>query len=296
VRIHPSGKKVFVAQVRVGRATRRVKIGVFGPFTVEEARRRAEAIIRAAAEGRDPQREKQSRRDAITVSELCDRHLEAARAGLVMTRFRRPKRASTVMLDEGRVSRHIKPLLGPLPAATLTRTDVQSMADAITTGRTSGVYRTKPRGKARVMGGAGAAARVVELLGGIWSWAEKRGLVVSASPTRGVETARGDAKDRVLSEPELAALGKTLREAEPRAPMAVAALRLIALTGLRREEACGKWACVGGGPKFRRFGRRPLYAPTDLLAWALPVRSTSEADVVARKRGATSGGEVCYEG
>jgi hypothetical protein len=150
IRIHPSGKKVFVAQVRVGRATRRVKIGAFGPFTVEEARRRAEAIIRAAAEGRDPQREKQSRREAITFSDLCDQYLEAARAGLVMTRFRRPKRASTVIIDEGRVSRHIKPLLGQLPAATLTRADVQRMADAITTGRTSGVYRTKPRGKARV--------------------------------------------------------------------------------------------------------------------------------------------------
>jgi hypothetical protein len=62
-----------------------------------------------------------------------------------------------------------------------------------------------------------------------------------------------------------------------------------------------KWACVGGGPRFRRFGRRPLYAPTDLLASAeartsLPVRSTSEADVVVRKRSATSGGEVRYEG
>lgn len=39
-----------------------------------------------------------------------------------------------------------------------------------------------------------------------------------------------------------------------------------------------KWACVGGGPAFRKFGRRPLYAPADLLAWAAartsgPVRS-----------------------
>ncbi len=51
-----------------------------------------------------------------------------------------------------------------------------------------------------------------------------------------------------------------------------------------------KWASVGGGPKFRKFGRRPLYAPSDLLAWAegrtsAPVGSTSEADLVARKEG-----------
>jgi len=31
IRIYPSGKKVFVERVRVGRATRRVKIGAYGP-------------------------------------------------------------------------------------------------------------------------------------------------------------------------------------------------------------------------------------------------------------------------
>src|SRR3954451_11108294 len=81
-RIHPSGKKVFVAQVRVRRAIRRVKIGLYGPFTVDQARKRAEEIIRTAAEGRDPQREKQDARNAITVAELCDTYLNAAQAGL----------------------------------------------------------------------------------------------------------------------------------------------------------------------------------------------------------------------
>ena len=184
-RVHPSGRKVFVAQVRVGRAIRRVKIGPYGPFTVEQARQRAEQIIRAAAEGRDPQREKRDARAALTVAELCDAYLEAARAGLVMTRFRRPKRPSTVAIDEGRVARHIKPLIGRLVARDLTRGDVQRMADAIAEGRTAGVFAGKPRGRAVVTGGTGTAARVVELLGGVWSWAEKRGLVPGASPVQG---------------------------------------------------------------------------------------------------------------
>src|SRR5438309_8425084 len=64
-RIYPTGRKVFVAQVRVGRRTRRIKIGTFGAFTVEQARERAMAIIRAASDGRDPQREKQEARDAL---------------------------------------------------------------------------------------------------------------------------------------------------------------------------------------------------------------------------------------
>jgi hypothetical protein len=115
-RIYPTGRKVFVAQVRVGRKTRRIKIGSFGAFTVEQARERATAIIRAASDGRDPQREKQEAREAITVGELCEQYLEAARGGLVMTRFKRPKRASTLVIDEGRISRHIMPLIGSIRA------------------------------------------------------------------------------------------------------------------------------------------------------------------------------------
>jgi hypothetical protein len=43
-----------------------------------------------------------------------------------------------------------------------------------------------------------------------------------------------------------------------------------------------KLACVGGGPSFTSFGRRPLYREPDLLAWAHgrttgPRRSTSDA-------------------
>jgi len=42
-----------------------------------------------------------------------------------------------------------------------------------------------------------------------------------------------------------------------------------------------KLACIGGGPPFESFGRRPLYREADLLAWAQgrttgPRRSTSD--------------------
>ena len=238
-RIYPSGRKVFIEQVRVGRATRRLTIGLYGPYTVEQARRRAEAISRAAAEGRDPQREKADQRAAITVSEMCDHYLEAARANLVTTRFGRSKRATTLAIDEGRIARHIKPRIGRLRARDVTRNDVQRMVDAITQGKTAGVFPGKARGKAVVTGGSGAATRAIGLLGGIYSWAEKRGVVDGVNPTRGVETARGQPRDRVLKGPELAALGKVLAANEAKYPAAVAALRLIALTGLRREEVCG---------------------------------------------------------
>jgi hypothetical protein len=120
LRVHPTGKKVFIAQVRVGQQTRRLSIGHYGPFTVDQARTQAREIIRSARLGSDPQRARREARKAITVAELCEIYMEAARAGLVLTRFRVPKRQSTVKIDEGRVTRHIGPLIGSILAKDLT--------------------------------------------------------------------------------------------------------------------------------------------------------------------------------
>lgn len=237
VRIYPSGRKVFVAQVRVGRRTRRLKIGHYGPFTVDQARTAAQEIIRSASMGVDPQREKREKREAITVAELCETYMESARVGLVLTRFRIPKRRSTVAIDEGRISRHINPLIGSILARDLNRADVQRMVDHIAQGRTKGVHKGRARGKAVVTGGGGTAARAASLLGGIYSWGEKRGLVGGLNPVRGVETARYLPRDRVLSTSELRALGSAIFELSEVWPMAAAAIEILALSGLRREEA-----------------------------------------------------------
>ena len=82
------------------------------------------------------------------------------------------------------------PLIGNIPARDLRRADVQRMADAIAAARRPRCVQSKPRGKAVVTGGTGTAARVVELLGGIYSWGEKRDLVPDGpNPARGVEKA-----------------------------------------------------------------------------------------------------------
>ena len=46
-----------------------------------------------------------------------------------------------------------------------------------------------------------------------------------------------------------------------------------------------KLACIGGGPAFLSFGRKPLYHEADLLAWAQarttgPRRSTSDPGTI----------------
>jgi integrase len=64
------------------------------------------------------------------------------------------------------------------------------------------------------------------------TWAERRGHVAERSPTHGVETQKGDPEDRILSPTEL----RPAEGEEGALPFAVAAVRLILPTGVRREE------------------------------------------------------------
>lgn len=238
VRMKTSGRASYIVQYKTGQgATRRMVVGQVGVLTPDEGRKLARTRLAEVEQGRDPSGERHERRTAITVAELCEQYLEVARVGNVTTRFRRAKRASTVAIDEGRVSRHIVPLIGNKLANELTRADVQRMCDGIAAGKTVATIKTKARGVARVTGGAGTAARVVGLLGGILTWAEKRGFISGPNPARGLDLRADDAKDRVLSQSELAALGASINDAAERSPMAANVLKLIALTAIRRGEA-----------------------------------------------------------
>jgi hypothetical protein len=60
------------------------------------------------------------------------------------------------------------------------------------------------------------------------------------------------------------------------------AAEFLSAQGYRTAPATlAKLACIGGGPIFESFGRKPLYREVDLLAWARakttgPRRSTSD--------------------
>lgn len=57
--------------------------------------------------------------------------------------------------------------------------------------------------------------------------------------------------------------------------------------GIRTSRhSLAKWACVGGGPKFRKFGKWPKYTKSDLDIWinsklSSPIVSTSELSQAA---------------
>jgi hypothetical protein len=78
--------------------------------------------------------------------------------------------------DNGRIERHIKPLLGWLKIGSVTRRDIERFQDAVTDGETQARIKTGKHGLARVTGGRGTATRTTGLLGAIFAFAVKRGL------------------------------------------------------------------------------------------------------------------------
>jgi len=66
-----------------------------------------------------------------------------------------------------------------------------------------------------------------------------------------------------------------------------AAAKYLADRGLpTAKKTLGKLRVVGGGPVFRKFGRKPVYEPAALDAWiktrlSAPMRTTSEAAAAA---------------
>jgi hypothetical protein len=142
-------------------------IGKHGPWTPETAREEAKRLLGDVARKADPAADKKVARNAQTISELCDLYLLDAVAGRLVTRRGTQKKASTLAVDKGRVARHIKPLLGQLRVAAVTRQDIEGFMHDVAGGKTAATAKTKARGLARVRGGKGAANRAVGLLGGM---------------------------------------------------------------------------------------------------------------------------------
>ena len=220
-------------------------IGRHGVLTPDEARDKALTILGEVVGGADPASEKRDARNAMTIGELCDQYLSDVEAGRLLTRRGAAKKSSTLLTDRGRIVRHIKPLLGRMPIAAVTREDVDHFMHDVAAGKTAGRIKTGRRGLARVKGGKGTASRTLGLLGAIFSYAVRHRLRPD-NPTQGVMRYADGRRDRRLSDEEYAALGKALREAEAQKkiwPAAIAMARFLALTGWRSGEAQGlRWS------------------------------------------------------
>ncbi len=278
IRVWPSGKKIYVAQYRAGKQTRRFKIGSHGALTVDEARKEAKAVLGDVARGEDPQQDRATRRKSLTVKDLCDAYFHAADQGLVLGKRGKPKKASTLYVDKGRAKRHIIPLLGNKLAQDLTTADVVKMMRDVTTGKTAANEKTeKLRGRAVVEGGAGTASQSVTLLSAILTYAASEG-IVPHNVARGIQKPAVGKRTRRLTAEEYRKLGRALEAADEELWQGVAGIKLFLLTGFRLSEIAGlKWSEVDEGDSCFRLDDskedasvRPVGRPVFDVLSALP--------------------------
>jgi hypothetical protein len=129
LRVYPSGKRSYIVQYRARGRSRRYTIGLHGVWTPETARREAKVLLGNVARGSDPAEERDKDRKALTVKQLCEQYIEEMEAGLIMGKGGRPKKASTIEIDVGRIRRHIIPLLGTRRVRDITKPDMNNLLD-----------------------------------------------------------------------------------------------------------------------------------------------------------------------
>jgi integrase len=239
------------------------------PWTVDEARKEARRLLVKVDNGGDPAGEKAADRRSATVAQLCDDYLAAATSGRLLTKRRLAKKPSTLASDKGAIERHIKPLIGALKVAAVTRADIERFQNGVAEGKTAARVKTGKHGLARVTGGTGAATRTMGLLGAIFGFAVKRDLR-SDNPCRGIQRHADGQRTRRVTEGEYAALGEALRTMPQTAwPVAVAAIHFLALTGWRRGEMLMlRWTEVDLAARTARLGDTKTGASTRPLSHA----------------------------
>ncbi len=215
VRVYPSGAKVYVVQTRSGGKSRRVTIGRHGLVSAEQARRKAVMVIASIKGGQDPERNGSMSATAagLTLAEVAERYMREH----VAVRCK-PATASgyRYVLDK-----MLLPALGSVPLEGISRDQVATLH-----------YRLH---KTPAM-----ANRVVETLSRLFYMAEAWGVAPEGgNPCRFVEKYPDRSCERFLSEGEFRRLGRVLSELEAEGKVsasAVAAFRLLMLTGCRRNE------------------------------------------------------------
>jgi integrase len=280
VRVRATGGMSYIVQYKAGSGrgapARRVTLGGVGKMTPEQARAAARKVLGSVAHGEDPAADKANERRSLPLGDVIEaflaEHAEAKR------------KASTAAWYRGGLERIVKPALGGMSPGKVTRQDVARLHSSL---------RETPI----------QANRVLAMIGALYGFAEKAGYAPEGyNPARGIQKFPERSRERFLTSDELARLGDVLRQGEtiglpyaidessPKAkhvpkednrrvmldPFAVAAIRLLILTGARlREILHARWEFIDfeRGVIFlpdSKTGKKPIY----LSAAALAVLST----------------------
>ena len=185
------------------------KVGRFGVFSPDQARREAARILREVALGEDPSAQRMALRNSLTVAQLCDEYMQRENG----------KKPATIKSDKSRINLHIKPKLGRLKVASITSDEIEAFMHSLTPG---------------------SAGRTIGLLGAIFTFAVKCKLRPD-SPCHGFDKPSTNKRTRRLSDGEYAQLQKVIDGVTN--PIVANVFTMIAIGGWRSSEIKNlRWA------------------------------------------------------
>ena len=221
VRVYPSGTRTYIVQTRGPYGARRVTLGRHGVITATEARRRAWQVIARIKAGKDPLPESSASRRAVgpRLADMAARYMDEHVAVHC--------KPATMRIRSSAIYKHIVPRLGNLRIGTIGRRHVTALHQ-------------------RMASTPVQANNVLITLSQIFTKAQDWGILAEGTnPCRHVELYRQRTRERFLTEAEFKRLGRVLDEALQNGgatPEAIAAIRLLMLTGCRRSEILGlRW-------------------------------------------------------
>ena len=211
VRVQRNGRKVYVVQSRGPAGLKRVTLGPVAGKAIDQRRRQAAEVIDRIKRGLEPIAPEP--KPDPTVADLAARCMRA-----YVKVHCKPK---TEKLYRTAIDRHIVPALGAMAVKDVRSSHVIELHDSM-------------------RGTPSMANHVVSMLSKMFSLAETWELVPRGrNPCRMVRHYREQARERFLTPEEYRRVGAALREAETGGwmwPPAIAAIRLLMLTGCRKSE------------------------------------------------------------
>ena len=269
IRVHASGRKVYVVQTRGPGGLKRVSLKRHGDTTAEAARKTAAEVIDRLKRGEEPFPAPPPPK--LTVAALAERYLRV-HVGVHC----KPK---TARLYRFAIERHILPVLGDLAVTEVGREHAAELHHRL---------RDTPT----------MANTVIGVLSKMYRLAETWELVPPGrNPCRSVRHFKERSRERFLTPEEFRRLGEALREADARGspwPPAIAAIRLLMLTGCRKGEILSlRWDDVDRTARQLRLGDTksgprmvPLTPAVEKVLDGIPRTEGNPWVVPSRKAGA----------
>jgi integrase len=246
LRVTAAGAKAFVLNYRSAGQERRLTIGGFPNWSVSRARGEARELRVRIDRGEDPLAERIALYHAPTVRQLAERYIEEHAMP--------NKRPGSARNDKAMLEHWVLPALGSKKVAAVRPADIAAVHEKVTKS-----------------GAATHANRVVGLMSKMFQLAATRWEYRADNPCKGAVDRNAETKRRrYLSVAEIARLSLALGECESR--QAANAIRLLMLTGARRNEVCaatwgqfdlasGTWTKPASETKQKRDHAVPLSAP-----------------------------------